>query len=460
MQNASRQTDPPTYKSNPEQAKTETKNRGREQIRLAFGVGFETALVVLVVGVDRMGCALGAVEPVDVAEAATDLALLELLLGDLLLLLGLELHLRVVLDARVDSAADDRVDGGADGGAGDAAAGSAVLEAVEADGGVALQGDAAIGDVPLLGAKGADELLVMGDEDDAALELADGDGKATKRVTIQEIGRLVEHQEMGVVPHGTGDDDLDLLATGQGADLVVVGNLGVKTEILEVLGDDGGLELTVTQTFTRGLVVVEFLDQLAEAELEKGLARNLAVVLGQQATPFAVFLLASRMSIVREDEGSLHFILEGLLVLLSTNERLDLLARATVLEINPLVHLSTIGLGDQAGLLHVDLAVITVGVSPLEVLVGSLLQMHLHVLQRVLLDVADTEVRVLLDLSGRGDGLAGEKLDESRLASTVGADNGNTGRQSKLARDICKGRLGGVGVGEVHVGHADDGSRR
>jgi hypothetical protein len=44
---------------------------------------------------------------------------------------------------------------------------------------VALVGETTVGDVPLFGAKGADELFVMGDHDDATLELANGDCETT-----------------------------------------------------------------------------------------------------------------------------------------------------------------------------------------------------------------------------------------------------------------------------------------
>lgn len=105
-----------------------------------------------------MGCTLGAVEPLNVPQPTSDLALLELLLGDLLLLLGLELHVTVVLGTRVDSRRDGR--GGRS--AGDAGSGATVLESVERDGRVAALGHPAIVDVPLLGAQSAHKLLVMG----------------------------------------------------------------------------------------------------------------------------------------------------------------------------------------------------------------------------------------------------------------------------------------------------------
>lgn len=91
---------------------------------------------------------------------------------------------------------------------------------------------------------------------------------------------------MRVVPHGAGDDDLDFLAAGEGADFVVVGDFGVQAEVVKVLGDDRGLELTVAETFAGGFVVVEFLDELVEAELDEGLARDLGVVFGEEVSPF------------------------------------------------------------------------------------------------------------------------------------------------------------------------------
>ena len=200
--------------------------------------------------------ALGAVEPLNVPQPPASLALLQLLLGHLLLLLGLESH-AVARDTKRTVILGAGVDGGgrlahASGGVDTAGDGrcrlAAVLKAVESGGVLALVGDAAVDDVPGLGGESANELFVMGDHDDTTLEVADGDGETTEGVTIQEVSRLVKNQHVGVVPHGTGNDDLDLLTTGERANLVVVGDFRVETEILEMLGDDGGLELTVTET--------------------------------------------------------------------------------------------------------------------------------------------------------------------------------------------------------------------
>jgi hypothetical protein len=243
-----------------------------------------TFLVVLVVSVGRVRSTLRAVEPFDVAKPAADLTLLDLLLGHFLLLPSLKLHIRVVLDTTVDSAANN----GAGGSAVDAAAGTAVLKAVETDSSVSSKGNTAVTNVPLLRAKGTDKLFVVRNQDNTALEVANSNGKTTKGVTIQEVGRLVKHEKMGVVPHGSSNDDLDLLTSGKRANLVVVGDLGVESEILKMLGDDLGLKLTVTETLSRSLVIVEFLDELVESKLGKSLTRDHGVVLRQETTPLTI----------------------------------------------------------------------------------------------------------------------------------------------------------------------------
>ena len=123
-------------------------------------------------------------------QSAPDLPILDLLPRHLLFLLRLEFHLRVILRARIRRARRR----GANIRAHVAAAGSAVLEALEADGEVAFVRHAAVGDVPLLGTQRADEFFVVADHDDAAFVVADRDGEAAEGVAVEEIGRLVEHE--------------------------------------------------------------------------------------------------------------------------------------------------------------------------------------------------------------------------------------------------------------------------
>jgi hypothetical protein len=384
------------------------------QQRLSFSqrvLSLSLSFPLLGIRVRRVGSALGAVEPLDVSQTPADLGLLGHGAGGLLLFLRLELHVATLGVAAGGSAVgtgSGRALDGADGGrGGHGGAGTRVLEAVHVDGEVALLGKATVVDVPLLGAECADELLVVRDHDDTTAVLANGDGETTKRLAVQEVGRLVEHKQMGVVPHGTSQDDLDLLSTGQARDLVVVGNLRVETNILEVLGDDLGLELTETETLSAGLVVIVLLDHLLETAVGESLTRDHAVVLGQPAEP-------------------LDLVLEGLLVLLTTDEGLDLARTLAIVHVNLDLHLLAVLVGENTGLLKHDLAIITVGVTPLEVLVGSLLHVHLNVLKSVLLDVADTQVGVLLDLTLLRNNLTSQDLDEGRLTGTVGADNGDS----------------------------------
>ena len=148
------------------------------------------------------------------------------------------------------------------------------------DGKMTFVSDAAISHMPLLGAERADEFFVMGDHDHAALVVANGNGQTTQGVTVQEVGRFVQDKKMRVVPHGTGQHNLDFLSTGETGDFVVVGDFGIEANILKVLGDDFGLEDTVTETFARSFVIVEFLDELREAPFQKCLAGDMAVELG------------------------------------------------------------------------------------------------------------------------------------------------------------------------------------
>jgi hypothetical protein len=66
----------------------------------------------------------------------------------------------------------------------------------------------------------------------------------------------------------------------------VVGDFWVEAEVLKVLRDDGRLQLAVAEAFAGGFVVVKLLDELVEAELDEGLARDLRVVLGEEPAPF------------------------------------------------------------------------------------------------------------------------------------------------------------------------------
>lgn len=110
-----------------------------------------------------------------------------------------------------------------------------------------------------------------------------------------------------------------------------------------------------------------------------------------------------------------------LLELLTTDETLELAALARATD-DGSVHLLLLVGGKGASRLGRLLLVVSVLVTPLDVLRRRLLEVLLDVVEGVLGDVGDAEVGVLLDASDVGEGLAGEELDEGRLSGSVGTD--------------------------------------
>jgi len=141
------------------------------------------------------------------SEASADLPILQLGTSQLLLLSGTELHGRIVgvgLHGRAGWGVARSADGAAGNGAGNAgveprSARVAVFESVKADSEMTLGSETTGVDVPLLWAEGTDELFVVGDHDNTTLVVANGHGKTTDGVTVQEVGGLVEDEKMRVV---------------------------------------------------------------------------------------------------------------------------------------------------------------------------------------------------------------------------------------------------------------------
>jgi hypothetical protein len=76
--------------------------------------------------------------------------------------------------------------------------------------------------------------------------------------------------------------------------------------------------------------------------------------------------------------------------------------------------------------------------------------------ERVLLDVRDTDVLVVVNLTRCGDKLTSQDVDNGRLASTVGANDGNTGTERALEADVLNLGLRCTFVLEAHVGGTED----
>lgn len=107
-----------------------------------------------------------------------------------------------------------------------------------------------------------------------------------------------------------------------------------------------------------------------------------------------------------------HLVLKGFLPFLSTHKVFYPSSTFAIAKIDEFLHLGFIFRSEDPSLLHQDLAIISVGISPLQILVWSFLHMHLHVLQSVLFDIANTKVGVLFDSAQLRDGFTSEKLDQ------------------------------------------------
>ena len=302
---------------------------------------------------------------------------------------------------------------------------------------------------PGLGAELLAELVVVGNDDNATVEGLDGAGEGTEGLAIEVIGGLVEDEDMGLVPHSSGKDDLDLLSSREGRHTVVGTEFTVETAILEVLLDVLGGKRTDVKTGTLGNLEIDGLHGLLPTHLLEGLGGKV---------------------LARVDGGAsvldLVLVVLGLVLLTATNELgnnlLDLGDLATLLidELDlegGLLELLLL-LGELHGNLDEGLLVLTVvGVTPTDVFIGSLVEMGLNVVEGVLGDVGDTGVGVLPDITDLGLDLTDEELDHGTLTGTVLADAGNTGAEGDLNGNVEEGGRLVDGVGEGAAGHLHEG---
>jgi hypothetical protein len=76
----------------------------------------------------------------------------------------------------------------------------------------------------------------------------------------------------------------------------------------------------------------------------------------------------------------------------------------------------------------VDFSVITIGVAPVKILIGCLVQVHFDMLESVLLDVTNSQIGMLLDTTSGRDRLACEELNQGGFPCSVTSDDGSSGR--------------------------------
>jgi len=122
-----------------------------------------------------------------------------------------------------------------------------------------------------------------------------------------------------------------------------------------------------------------------------------------------------------------------------------------------LVHSLLVIVGDDlVGTVH-GLTVLTGLETPLDVLRWGLLQVVINVSESVLLDVGDTDVLVLVNVTRGWDKLTSQNVDQGGLSGTVWTDDGDTGTKRALEGNVLDLRSWGTWVLEGHVGDTNDG---
>ncbi|OAR01280.1 hypothetical protein LLEC1_01199 [Akanthomyces lecanii] len=291
------------------------------------------------------------------------------------------------------------------------------------------------------------ELGRVGNDDDTTLKLLQSLGQRTERVTVEVVGRLVKNDQMRTLPRASGKDSLDTLATRQTAHAGVGNQLGIEAEV-------GAVRLNLLA------------DQRAELTRGKSLLHvnvsNHLLVRGQK-------LVTGQPGVVSRHHGNPALVLHA--NVLAKGERALVLVRVlelsaavdandatlSTLDSENLVHGLLIILGDDLVSAVHGLTIFTSLETPLDVLGGSLVKMVIDMGESVLLDVGNTDVLVLVDLTLGGDEFTSKNVDQGGLASTVGTNNGNTGAERALEGNVGNLGLGCTGVLEGHLGGTENG---
>lgn len=148
------------------------------------------------------------------------------------------------------------------------------------------------------------------------------------------------------------------------------------------------------------------------------------------------------------------FVLERLLELLSVDDLVDSPLDTFNDDDSSFLHLLLLLLGEFSVTLGEFFEILTGLVTLKHVLKRSQVEVVVNVVESVLSDVTDDQVGVFPDFSSLvGFGLSDEKLDEGRFTGSVGSENGDTGRERDLERDVVKLLNGGSRVLESDVTH-------
>lgn len=202
------------------------------------------------------------------------------------------------------------------------------------------------------------EFSRVSNDDDTTLELLQGLGQGTERVTVQVVGRLVKDDQVRSLPRASSQDSLDTLTTRETAHARVRDKLGIKTEVGAVslnLLTDKRTELTRGKS----LLHIDISDHLL-VRGQQLVTGQPGVVSGHHGSP----ALALHADVLTQSERAL--VLVAVLELSAGVDAND--ATLAALDNEDLVHRLLIILSDDlVGTVH-GLAILTSLETPLDVL--------------------------------------------------------------------------------------------
>mmetsp|Transcript_2765 Transcript_2765/g.7577 ORF Transcript_2765/g.7577 Transcript_2765/m.7577 type:complete len:646 (-) Transcript_2765:295-2232(-) len=302
---------------------------------------------------------------------------------------------------------------------------------------------------PGLGAHRRRELRVVADQYNPTLEAIDGFCKSAERLAVEVVGRFVQNDNMGMVPHRGRKHHLDLLPARELTDTAVGAVLFVETNVLEMLLHVRRRQWSLERSAARRDLLVDLLQLLAPAHAFQFVERKPD---GERTR--LVFKL--HLVLVVALGATLHAAVAGqranhdlLLVLLETVVRLPAILKR-------LLHHGKLRIGRHHGVLHKRLLVVAMLIAPLDVLVGRLLKMVLDMVERMLRDVSDAAVRMLPYVAQLRLDLSGQQLDDRGLARAVRANARHARRETHANRHVAYLRTVDARIGVLDVVHLHD----
>ena len=170
-----------------------------------------------------------------------------------------------------------------------------------------------------IGGEETAELVVVRDHDNTTVEDLDGTGKGAEGFAIQVVRGLIEDEDVRLIPHSSGEHNLDLLSSREGRHPVMRAELLVEANVLQMLLDVLGRERSDVESCPLSNLHVHGLHGLLPSHLLKDLGvKEFTRVNRGARIPDLVFVILLRVDLTASDEVADNLLhlgdLSGLLV--------------------------------------------------------------------------------------------------------------------------------------------------